>query len=432
MMESTVRILLVEDNPAEARLFQEMLKDTGKEQLELTAVKRLRQALQQLEDEAFDVLLLDLTLPDSQGLESLEPLMQQAPGLPIVVLTNTNDAELAVEAVRRGAQDYLVKRQISPEVLVRSLRYAIERKQAAEALRQANEILELRVQERTAELVAANESLMQEIAERCKAQEELERSNADLEQFAYIASHDLQSPLGTVNSYAQLLARRYQGKLDAKADKYIGYIVENTLLMKQLIQDLLLYSRLGQTKKAFELTECEAVLKGVLGQLRNAIANSNATITHDPLPCVMADPVELGQLFQNLIENAIKYRRQDPPQIHLSAILRSAPQEKAEENGQEIQNPKSKIQNPNLTEWVFSVRDNGIGIDPKHFERIFMIFQRLHTDDEYPGTGIGLAFCQKIISHHGGQLWVESQPGEGSIFYFSLPIPASVRSNSRE
>ena len=417
MLEKAVKILLVEDNPAEARLLQEFLKGS-QFPFEVTHVKRLGAALQQLSEKAFDVLLLDLTLPDSQGLAALEPLNREVPGLPIVVLTNTDDAVLALEAMRLGAQDYLVKRQVNTELLVRSLRYAMERKQASEALRQANEALEGRVQERTAELVKANALLIQEIGERQKAQEELERSNADLEQFAYIASHDLQSPLGTVNSYAQLLARRYRGKLDTRADKYIGYIVDNTQLMGQLIQDLLTYSRLGQTKQATELVDCEAVLKSVLVQLKAAIATHKANITHDPLPKVVVDSVQLGQLLQNLLGNAIKYRSEDPPEIHVSARLNS---ELPEGSDRLEQAPGDLEQNYQRVEWIFSVRDNGIGIDPKHFEQIFLIFQRLHTDEEYPGTGIGLALCQKIVEHHGGRLWVDSQPGCGATFHFTLP-----------
>ncbi len=242
------------------------------------------------------------------------------------------------------------------------------------------------------------------ITERRKAKENLQRlnekllhSNRDLEQFAYVASHDLQEPLRAVNSYAQLLARKYQGNLDAKADKYINYIVEGATRMQQLINDLLEFSRVGTRAKELEPTACETVLSQVLDNLKVAIAESQAVVTHDPLPTVMGDETQLIQLLQNLIGNAIKFRREEPPRVHISVKQ----QEK---------------------EWVFGVRDNGIGIEPEYFERIFTIFQRLHSRSEYPGTGIGLAVCNKIVERHGGRIWVESEPGVGTLFYFTIRI----------
>jgi PAS domain S-box-containing protein len=225
--------------------------------------------------------------------------------------------------------------------------------------------------------------------------EELSRSNRDLEMFAYVASHDLQEPLRAVNSYTQLLARKYQSHLDAKADKYIGYIVEGATRMQQLINDLLEFSRVGTRGKELVPTNCEVILKQVLANLRVAIAESHATITHTPLPTVLGDEIQLIQLLQNLIGNAIKFRREEPPHIHISA----ARQEK---------------------EWLFSVRDNGIGLEPEYFDRIFTIFQRLHSRSEYSGTGIGLAVCKKIVERHGGRIWVESELGVGTTFYFTL------------
>ena len=244
------------------------------------------------------------------------------------------------------------------------------------------------------------------------ATEELRRSNRELEQFAYVASHDLQEPLRMVASYVQLLARRYQGKLDASADDFIRFAVEGAQRMQTLIQDLLSYSRVRRKGKQFAPTSCEAVLAQAVENLQVSIAESDAEITHEPLPTVIADETQLLQLLQNLISNAIKFRSPQPLKIHVTACpAEDGPPAGAEEPGPREHNPET---------WVFSVSDNGIGLQPEHAERIFMIFQRLHTRDEYPGTGIGLAVCKRIVERHGGQIWVESEPGEGATFYFTI------------
>src|SRR6202453_4809284 len=226
--------------------------------------------------------------------------------------------------------------------------------------------------------------------------EELNRSNEELGQFAYIASHDLQEPLRMVASYTQLLARRYKGRLDSDADEFITFAVDGANRMQRLIQDLLAYSRVGTKGKELRETSSEEALQRAILNLRGAIADSGAMVTHDPLPPVLADETQLVQLFQNLIGNAIKYQNPGVPRIHISAI----------KNGG--------------GKWTFSVRDNGLGIDPQYFERIFVMFQRLHKREEFAGTGIGLAICKKIVERHGSTISVESQPGQGSNFLFAL------------
>jgi PAS domain S-box-containing protein len=226
---------------------------------------------------------------------------------------------------------------------------------------------------------------------------ELKRSNDELQQFAYVSSHDLQEPLRMVASYTQLIAKRYKGRLDSDADEFIAFAVDGCNRMQGLIQDLLAYSRAGTNGKAFCEVSGEDALQGALTNLRIRIEHSSAVVSHDSLPAIMTDETQLTQVFQNLIGNAIKYRSEEAPRVHVSAA----------KNGGD--------------EWIFSVRDNGMGIDPQYFERIFVLFQRLHGRNEFEGTGIGLAICKKVLERLGGRIWVESQPNNGSTFYFALP-----------
>lgn len=225
---------------------------------------------------------------------------------------------------------------------------------------------------------------------------ELSRSNKELEQFAYVASHDLQEPLRMVASYTQLIAQRYRGKLDADADEFIHYAVDGATRMQAIINDLLALSRVSTRNTPFSKTDTKLALDKALANLRLVIGETGATIICDSLPTLNADGSQFTQLFQNLIGNAIKFRGSNPPRIEIGAEPRGG-------------------------EWVFHVRDNGIGIAPEYFERIFLMFQRLHTQKEYPGTGIGLTICKKIVERHGGQMWIESEQGKGTTFYFTIP-----------
>ena len=226
--------------------------------------------------------------------------------------------------------------------------------------------------------------------------EELARSNAELEQFAYVASHDLQEPLRMVSSYVQILAEDYKGELDENADRFIGYAVDGANRMKGLIDGLLALSRVGTQGEPFEATDCNLILEQVINGLEETIEDSGASLSQERLPTVNADPIQLSQVFQNLISNALKFSGEGSPNVHISAEQRPE-------------------------DWVFSVQDNGIGIAERHYERIFKMFQRLHHRSEYEGSGIGLALCHKIVQRHGGQIWVKSKVGEGATFYFSIP-----------
>jgi PAS domain S-box-containing protein len=262
-----------------------------------------------------------------------------------------------------------------PLMAVVTVKDITRRRQAEEQVRRLNTELEQRVAARTAQL---------------------ERSNRELEHFAYVASHDLQEPLRALSSFSQLLAQRYNGRLDTDAHEFIEFIIAAATRMRTLIDDLLAFSRIGTRGTAFAPVDYEAIVDTAKANLDAAIAESGAVITHDALPTLRADHTQLTQLFQNLFSNAIKFRRADEsPRVHVSA---------ARQDGA----------------WRFSVRDNGIGIDPLYFDRIFVIFQRLHAREAYPGTGIGLAICKKIVERHSGRIWVESAPGSGSTFHFTI------------
>ncbi len=251
--------------------------------------------------------------------------------------------------------------------------------------------------------VVGYQGIVRDVTDQKRAEEalrnqskELERSNLDLEQFAYIASHDLQEPLRNVATCLQMLERDYKNKLDPNADQYIQYAVESAVQMKALILDLLAYSRVATRGKPPEKTDCEQIFERALKNLSCAITETGAVITHDALPTISADDTQLLQVFQNLIQNAIKFRKDEPPQIHVSAL-------------------KSK------KEWIFFVKDNGIGIESHQLDRIFQIFHRLHKRSDYNGTGIGLAIAKKVVERHGGRIWAESELGSGTTFHFTIP-----------
>jgi signal transduction histidine kinase len=273
---------------------------------------------------------------------------------------------------------------------------AQESRRRAQAAEMTNRELARENTKRTkaeAEIRALNNELEQRVRERTIA---VERANADLQQLAYVSAHDLQEPVRMVSTYTQLLARRYQDKLDAEADHFIGYIIEGASRIHMLLTDLLAYLQLDQSEAEKRDIPCEEILENALGGLKKTITAAAALVTHDPLPTVRGDAMQLTLVFRNLLENALLFRLSTPPRVHVWAEQRD-------------------------DDWLFAVRDNGIGIEPQYAKQIFFMFERLHTQAEYPGTGMGLTLCQKIIERHGGKIWVESQVGQGATFYFTIP-----------
>ena len=363
-----LRFLLVEDNLVDVELVERVLRRAGFD-FTSAVVQTPEDFARELRANRPHVVLADYNLPHWRGMEALEILAREGLDVPLILVTGALGDMTAVDCIKEGATDYVLKGALT------RLPIAIRRALLEKGLREQRQLAEKKLAEKA---------------------EELARSNHDLEQFAYVASHDLQEPLRMVAAYTQLLAERYRGKLDENADKYIGYAVEGALRMRTLILDLLAFSRVGRGETDRKNGECNAALNNALENLRSAIEESGAVVTHDHLPAVAVDPSQLVQLFQNLIGNAIKFRGKEVPTIRVSAEKQDAT-------------------------WLFAVADNGIGVSSQYKDKIFVIFQRLHTREEYSGNGVGLAICKKIVEHHGGRIWVESELGCGATFHFTLP-----------
>jgi signal transduction histidine kinase len=372
-----------------------------------------------LRSEQENTIIRDLTVDNAlqqRKIAALEMLATQKNqyAVSVIALRRTKGLEAAADSIRDGGSQRVMDeyRGVIREMQDEELRLlALRDAEAKRRLGQTKTILILGTVLGALIAAAAGWSAQRDSSRRGLAEEallnsedhlqkkvnELNRSNQELQQFAYVASHDLQEPLRMVASYTQLLAQRYKGRLDSDADEFIAYAVDGSNRMQGLIQDLLVYSRAGANGKALREISSEKALKEALTNLRAAIEESGAVVTHDSLPAITTDDTQLTQIFQNLVGNAIKYRSAEVPRIHVSAAKNAG------------------------NEWIFSVRDNGLGIAPQYFDRIFIIFQRLHGRTEFKGTGIGLSICKKIVERLGGRIWVESQPEKGSTFYFALP-----------
>jgi light-regulated signal transduction histidine kinase (bacteriophytochrome) len=365
MSKPRYKILIVDDNLNDRQISKQYLQRDPDHDYTFWEAETGAQGLALSRGVRPDCILLDYRLPDLDGLQFLSRLHAEdgQPAPAVVFLSDQGDEQVALEAMKLGVQDCLVTAAVTSDRLRRAVVSAIEKA-----------------------------ALSRAVAVHTRA---LQQANEELRQFAYVVSHDLNEPLRTVRSFLQLFVRRSHQKLDSEDREYITFAVEGVERMQQMLADLLAYTKAGGQEIVRTPVNCQELLARVIDDLHVAINECGATITHDSLPTVSGDATQLRQLFQNLVGNALKFRATVPPRVHISA-------------------------RPEVGHWRFAVRDNGIGVDPSQAERIFRVFQRLHTRKEHPGTGIGLAICQKIVTRHGGRIWVESTPGQGATFYFTI------------
>ena len=379
MIEHLIKVLLVEDDEDDYILIRDLLDEVPEQQFQLEWVATFTEAVTTIQRQHHDVYLVDYRLGERDGLELLK-LIDREDSSPVIILSGQGDRELDIAALRSGAADYLDKTYLHSSLLEHYIRSSIERNQAVKALQES-------------------EKKYRELFEReTQLRQELSRSNAELEDFAYIASHDLQEPLRAISGYTKLLQAEYISQLDSTAHEYMDFVIDGTKRMQGLIEDLLTYSRVNTYEQVFSKVDCNNVVLEAITNLQTSIEESGANIIYQNLPCLTADRSQLVQLFQNLLSNGIKFRHPDiAPEITIQAQFLS-----------------------DTRQWLFSLEDNGIGIKPQYYDRIFKIFKRLHTQREFSGTGVGLALCRKIVERHDGKIWVESQLGNSSVFFFTL------------
>jgi signal transduction histidine kinase len=367
-----LRVLLVEDDPVDREL---VLRELAKGEFEISSAvaQTPEEFRQRIKTDCPDLVLADYNLGNWRGTDALEILRAEGLDVPLILVSGTVGDMIAVECIKQGVTDYVLKDSLAR--LPAAMRGALQDKEMREQRKQTLEALAHKV-------------------------EELARSNRDLEQFAYVASHDLQEPLRMVAAYTQLLGERYRGKLDEQADKYINYAVDGAQRMQSLIHDLLAFSRVGRQETELRNVNCHDLVGQAMKDLQAAITENGAVVNRENLPSLKANGSQLKQVFQNLIGNAIKFHGSEAPIIDISAQRHES-------------------------DWIFSVVDNGIGIAPEHAESVFTIFNRLHTRVEYPGNGIGLAICKRIIERHGGYIEVVPREGSGTVFKFTLPANIS-------
>jgi len=400
-MDYEQRILIVDDRPENLLALEKTLVDVD---AKLVRASSGEEALAATLQDEFALAILDVQMPEMDGYELAELLRgdPKTRHIPIIFLTAAyrEDAQI-FKGYESGAVEYIVK-PYNPDILVSKVRILLEMDRGRKELKEHRDHLDRLVAERTAELAEVNRELLEEIEERKKAETNLEeavsalrRSNEELEQFTYVSSHDLQEPLRMVTSYIQLLEDRYGDSLDDRAKVYLGYAVEGATRMRALINDLLTFSRIGTRGKPPQPTDSGEALADVLRDMEFPIEDAGAEIIVGDMPMVMADSDQLREAFRCLLSNAIKFRGDSDPRVEVDAKRVGA-------------------------RWEISVTDNGIGIEERYHDRVFVIFQRLHARDDYPGTGIGLSVLKKIVERHGGEVGLESVDGQGSRFSFTM------------
>ncbi|MGQ0828096.1 MAG: sensor histidine kinase [Bacteroidota bacterium] len=375
--EQLVKILLVDDKKENLLSLEVILENEDYAFIKANSGREALKIL--LKEQDFALILMDVQMPMLNGFETAELIRQseKLKHIPIIFLTANNNApDNIFKGYKAGAVDYMLKPLVS-EILKAKVSIFAD------------------LYKKTQELVVQGEELRIANRELKQHSKELTRINEELEKFAYVASHDLQEPLRTITSYIQLLQIKYKDKLDDEANDFMGFVVDASARMRNIIVDLLEYSRISRNEEAFEAVDCNQVLEDVLENLNDSIKKNRAIVRYDRLPVIRANRMQMVQLFQNLVGNAIKFKRNISPEIKISS------KKKGED-------------------FLFAVEDNGIGINQQYADKIFQIFQRLHTMKEYPGTGIGLAICKKIVQRHEGKIWMESELQKGSTFYFTI------------
>ena len=415
MCPHTTTILIVDDSSSDFKVLSHFLKSRG---FKIVVANNGLSAISLAQKSLPDIILLSIMMPGMDGLETCQRIKSHSKthNIPIIFMTGNTDIETKIRGFKLGAVDYITKPFEAQEILDR-IQIQLQLKQMQHILQRQNkqlqqEIAQRKITEQELRKIQAKErelnyKLEQKVAARTgelvhttqeleARNQELQRSNAELESFAYAVSHDLQAPLRSIKMFAQLLTQEYQELLQGQPQEYIEYITSSAERMENLIHDLLAYSRAGKNEQTWLPISLEELINTSIRNLEVTIKENQATVNVGNLPTLMVNPTEMTQVFQNLISNGIKFCGKQQPLIEIGAVS-------DEDN------------------WQIFVKDNGSGIDSKYHQKIFQVFQRLHSEDDYPGTGIGLSICEKIVKHHGGKIWLESLPNQGSTFYFTLP-----------
>jgi len=400
MNQELISILLVEDNPGDAFFLQQLFKKYQISKFQVSHFDYLAKAISHLENATCDVILLDLLLPDSQGLETLLNIQKKAVNIPIVILTGMNDQKLAMEAVRKGAQDYLIKGEVTTELLTQSIRYAIERK-----------IIQKELKKRTKELEKANQELK-------KRTEELEAVNQELKAFSYTVSYDLCNPLSNLKSILLIWQEKYKDKFDAQDEQCFDIMNQSCNRMNQLLQDLMLLSHVEKQDACLIDVNLSVLANQIIQQLQMKYPNQKVEAIVESNIIAVADENLMYILLENLLNNAVKYsQKEEKIRIKVGNFFKS--------ESQELEN--YQVEETSQKQLVYFVADNGVGFDMKNADQLFLPFKRLHSKNEFEGTGIGLATVQRIIKRHGGKIWANSEVGQGSTFYFTIPNYSETR-----